>query len=78
MNEFFTPFIRSGSSKVTIKMKIVKASSIFLLRAALFWEKQQIQQRVKQGQQEIFVYDILMLIHCPLDVTVQTYSRGGH
>jgi hypothetical protein len=35
MNEFFTPFTRSGSSKLTIKMKTVKASYIFLLRAGL-------------------------------------------
>jgi len=41
-----------------LKMKTVKASYIFGYMLALLWEKQ-LQLRVMQEQQEIFVYDIL-------------------
>jgi len=40
-------------------MKTVKASYIFSYILALLWEKQPIQARVMQEQQEIFVHDIL-------------------
>jgi len=59
MNEFFTLFTRSDSSKVTIKNENSKDVLYLCYVLALLWEYQQIQARVTQEQQEIFDYGIL-------------------
>jgi hypothetical protein len=55
-------------------MKTLKASFILRYVLAMAWEKQQIQVRVTQGHQEIFLYDILRLMtreHLPTIVYLE-------